>query len=264
MGTRKECEECGGSMTSVLSDRSTEQLLSVLSASMFVWTVRRTTAMAALLSWSPALSSVTPVSISMATCWSGRSSWSWKWGNWGTTCTYMEFLLTCVERRYVFNHVLYYLWTLKTALQLPFIFVKEELVELVLCQQASLSDSVADTPTADNFGETTIQHDLNCHITSDVPDLSTPSLISEDGSAPPESPTPPTHVTNLEPDFQERDQVNSFLKGDMGIQVWYMGCVHVECIYRFFISVFFTSRVCVHALTVLQYEATEHLTVPSG
>lgn len=94
--------------------------------------------------------------------------------------------------------------------------MKEELVELVLCQQASLSDSVADIPTADNLGETTIQHDLNCHITSDVPDLSTPSLISEDDSAPPESPTPPTHVTNLEPDFQERDQVNSFLKGDMG------------------------------------------------
>lgn len=101
----------------------------------------------------------------------------------------------------------------------PFIFVKEELVELVLCQQASLCDTVADTPTADNLGETTIQHDLNCHITSDAPDLSTPSLISEDDSAPPESPTPPTHVTNLEPDFQERDQVNSFLKGDMGIQV---------------------------------------------
>lgn len=83
---------------------------------------------------------------------------------------------------------------------------KEELVELVLCQQASLCDTVADTPTADNLGETTIQHDLNCHITSDAPDLSTPSLISEDDSAPPESPTPPTHVTNLEPDFQERDQ----------------------------------------------------------
>ncbi|CAG02179.1 unnamed protein product, partial [Tetraodon nigroviridis] len=93
---------------------------------------------------------------------------------------------------------------------------KEELVELVLCQQASLSDSAADTPTADNFGETTIQHDPNCHITSDVPDLSTPSLISEDGSAPPEPPTPPTHVTNIGPDFQERDQVNSILKGIWG------------------------------------------------
>lgn len=94
--------------------------------------------------------------------------------------------------------------------------MKEELVELVLCQQASLSDSAADTPTADNFGETTIQHDPNCHITSDVPDLSTPSLISEDGSAPPEPPTPPTHVTNIGPDFQERDQVNSILKGIWG------------------------------------------------
>ncbi|XP_011606620.1 E3 ubiquitin-protein ligase rififylin isoform X3 [Takifugu rubripes] len=83
---------------------------------------------------------------------------------------------------------------------------KEELVELVLCQQYSLPNSAADSPTAVNLGETTIHHDLNCQITSDVPDLSTPSLISEDGSAPPDSPTPPTHVTNLEPDFQARDQ----------------------------------------------------------
>lgn len=96
---------------------------------------------------------------------------------------------------------------------------KEELVELVLCQQYSLPNSAADSPTAVNLGETTIHHDLNCQITSDVPDLSTPSLISEDGSAPPDSPTPPTHVTNLEPDFQARDQVNSFLKRDMGILV---------------------------------------------
>lgn len=64
----------GGSMVSMSSDRSIEQLLSVLSASMCAWTVRRTTAVAVLLSWSPALFSVTPVSISMATCWSGQSS----------------------------------------------------------------------------------------------------------------------------------------------------------------------------------------------
>uniref|UniRef100_H2TNM8 Ring finger and FYVE-like domain containing E3 ubiquitin protein ligase n=1 Tax=Takifugu rubripes TaxID=31033 RepID=H2TNM8_TAKRU len=56
---------------------------------------------------------------------------------------------------------------------------KEELVELVLCQQYSLPNSAADSPTAVNL---------------------------EDGSAPPDSPTPPTHVTNLEPDFQARDQ----------------------------------------------------------
>lgn len=122
MGRRREREECGGSMTSVFSEHSLEQLLFVLSASMFVRTVRRTTATAALLSWSPALFSVTPVSISMATCWSGRSSWSWKWENWGTTCTYMEFLLTCVERRYFFNQVMYYLLTLKPAFQLIFYF----------------------------------------------------------------------------------------------------------------------------------------------
>lgn len=95
------------------------------------------------------------------------------------------------------------------------IFVKEELVELVLCQQPSLSDSVADTPTADALGETTLRHDLNCHIASDVPDPSTPSLVSEDDSAPPEPPTTPTHVTSLEPDFQESDQVNSFFRGIM-------------------------------------------------
>lgn len=134
-------------------------------------------------------------------------------------------------------------------------FWKEELVELVLSQQASLLNPASDAPTADNFGETTLQHDLNCHITSGVPDLSTPSLISEEGSASPEPPTPPTHVTNLEPGFQERDQVNSFLKGGMGIQV---GCVLVECMCRFLTSESLTSRVCLQAPRLFS-EVTEQL-----
>lgn len=163
----------------------------------------------------------------------------------------MEFLLTCVERRYVVTQVMSYLLGLIPALIWPFIFVKEELVELVLCQQTSLSDSAADTPTADNLGETTIQHDLNCHMTSDVPEPSTPSLISEDGSAPPESPTPPTHVTTLEPGFEETDQVNPFLKGALGIQGVIQGCVHVECSYRRLYSVFLR-HLCIHALSFPQ------------
>lgn len=105
-----------------------------------------------------------------------------------------------------------------------FIFVKEELVELVLCQQPSLSGSVADTPTPDTLGETPLHHDLDCRITSDVPDVSAPSLNSEDDSAPPESPTIPTHVTNLEPDFQESDQVNSFFC-DKGVVSYFVDLI---------------------------------------
>lgn len=67
---------------------------------MSVWTARRTTAADAPPSWTSALASVTPASVSMVTCWSGQSSWSWKWRSSATTCTYTRSPPTCAERRW--------------------------------------------------------------------------------------------------------------------------------------------------------------------
>lgn len=87
--------------------------------------------------------------------------------------------------------------------------VKEELVELVLCQRSSPSGSSSpESPNEEPIALTTEPPGVNSILT----DPSTPSLIPEPGAALPEAPILPPDITSIEHDVQDKDQVKPFWK----------------------------------------------------
>lgn len=87
--------------------------------------------------------------------------------------------------------------------------VKEELVELVLCQRSSPSGSSSpESPNEEPLAVNTEPPSVNSIMT----DPSTPSLIPEPAAALPEVPILPPDITSTEHDDQDKDQVKPFWK----------------------------------------------------